>query len=123
MRTLAAALAFTVLSCSAAAAQQGQRCTHESFPVGGQQVAITLCAGAPSGGTVAVSETFKGSSASFSRQTSIDVLPGAAVSRTIDDVALAPLGLAYTLHLTLAFRDGTATVEHALLLPGAVPLK
>jgi hypothetical protein len=36
---------------------------------------------------------------------------------------LAPLGLAYTLHLTLAYRGSAASIEHALLLPGAVPLK
>ena len=40
-----------------------------------------------------------------------------------EDVSLAPLGLQYTLHLTLAYRQAAVSIEHALLLPGAVPLK
>jgi hypothetical protein len=45
------------------------------------------------------------------------------VSRGVDDVPLNPLGLSSTLHLTLTYADGKVSVEHALLLPGAVPLK
>ena len=46
-----------------------------------------------------------------------------AGARAVDDVSLTPLGLPYTMHLTLAYRDAAVAVEHALLLPGAVPLK
>ena len=96
---------------------------RDLFPVGGQSVAVRVCAGAPdSGKTVAVTETFKGATASFNHRASIDVLPGAA-SRAVDDVSLSPLGLQFTLHLTLAYRDAAVRIEHALLLPGAVPLK
>ncbi len=45
------------------------------------------------------------------------------VARAIDDVPLGRSVLPYTLHLTLAYRDGQIAVEHALLLPGARPLK
>jgi hypothetical protein len=124
MRTFAAALALLAASAVPALAQPAQRCSHDTFSVGGQPVAVTACAGAPdSGKTVAVTETFKNATASFSHAVSIEVLPGAAASRAVDDVSLAPLGLQYTLHLTLAYREAAVTIEHALLLPGAVPLK
>ena len=127
MRTFVTVLALVAAGIGPVLAQPGQsasRCTHETFPVGGQPIVVTACAGAPdSGETVAVTETIKGASGSFNHTTSIEVLPGASASRAVDDVALAPLGLQYTLHLTLAYRDATVIVEHALLLPGAVPLK
>jgi len=124
MRTFVAALVLLAVSGAAASAQPAQRCAHDTFAVAGQPVTVTACAGAPdSGRTVAVSETFKGSVASFGHATSIEVLAGASASRTVDDVALTPLGLPYTLHLTLAYRDAGIAIEHALLLPGAVPLK
>jgi hypothetical protein len=121
---LAASVSPLAASTAPALAQPVQRCSHETFPVGGQSVTVTVCAGAPNGGkTVAVSENFKNAATSFSHTTSIEVLPGAAASRATDDVSLAPLGLQYTLHLTLAYREAGVTIEHALLLPGAVPLK
>ncbi len=124
MRTTVAVLAFLAASTVSALAQPAQRCSHETFAVGGQPVTVTVCAGPPDGAkTVAVSETFKGATTSFNHTVSIEVLPGAAASRAVDDVALAPLGLQYTLHLTLAYREAAVTIEHALLLPGAVPLK
>ena len=124
MRTFVAALALLAASAGPVLAQPAQRCSNESFSVGGQAVKVTVCAGAPDGGkSVAVSETFKNASTSFNHATSIEVLPGASASRAVDDVSLAPLGLQYTLHLTLAYREASVIIEHALLLPGAVPLK
>ncbi len=123
MRTFAV-LALVALSAAPAAAQNpAQRCSHDTFDVGGKAVAVSLCAAAPEGGKLAVSESFRSGSGSFSRSTAIDILSGAAVSRGIDDAALAPLGINATLHLTLAYRGGAVQVEHALLLPGATPLK
>ncbi|HEY2026838.1 MAG TPA: hypothetical protein VGG78_07495 [Gemmatimonadaceae bacterium] len=124
MRTSIAVLALFMASIAPALAQPAQRCSHETFSVGGQAVAVTVCAGAPnSGKTVAVTETFKNATTSFNHNSSIEVLPGAAASRAVDDVSLAPLGLQFTLHITLAYRDAGVIIEHALLLPGAVPLK
>ena len=123
MRTFVVAAAFLAASFAPAAAQPAQRCSTERFPVGGQTVAVTVCAGALEGSALAVTETFKGAGGSFNHSTSIEVLPGADVSRGIDDVALAPLGLGYTMHLTLAYRATGVLIEHALLLPGAIPLK
>jgi hypothetical protein len=123
MRSFAAVLALLALSAAPAAAQPAQRCSHDTFDVGGKALAVTVCAAAPAGGKVAVSESFKGGSGSFSRSTAIDVLGDAAVSRAVDDAGLNPLGINGTLHLTLAYRGGAVTIEHALLLPGATPLK
>jgi hypothetical protein len=124
MRTFVAVLALLAASVAPALTQPAQRCSRDAFPVAGQSVSVTVCAGAPDGAkTVAVTETFKNATASFNHGTSIEVLPGAAVSRAVDDISLAPLGLQYTLHLTLAHREAAVTIEHALLLPGAVPLK
>jgi hypothetical protein len=124
MRTFVAVLVLFVASIGPALPQPASRCSREVFPVGGQAVSVTVCAGAPDGGkTVAVTETFKNTTASFDQTTSIEVLAGAAASRAVHDVSLAPLGLQYTLHLTLAYREAAVSIEHALLLPGAVPLK
>ncbi|GAC1659320.1 MAG: hypothetical protein NVS4B13_03780 [Candidatus Elarobacter sp.] len=124
MRTFVAVLALLAASAGPALAQPAQRCSHETFAVAGRTVAVTVCAGAPdSGKSVAVTETFKAGGSSFNHATSIEVLPGAAVSRAVDDVSLAPLGLPFALHLTLAYREAAVSIEHALLLPGAVPLK
>ena len=124
MRTFVAVLALFAASIVPALPQPAQRCSRDTFPVGGQSVTVSVCAGAPdSGKSVAVAETFKTPAASFNRSSSIEVLPGAAASRTVEDVSLAPLGLQYTLHLTLAYRQAAVSIEHALLLPGAVPLK
>jgi hypothetical protein len=124
MRTFVAALALFAASLAPALPQPAQRCSRDAFPVGGQSVTVTVCAGAPdSGKSVAVTETFKNAATSFSKTASIEVLAGASASRMVDDVSLAPLGLPFTLHLTLAYRNAAVSVEHALLLPGAVPLK
>lgn len=117
---------FALLAASAAAASAqpaAQRCSNDVFSVAGQSVSVTVCAGASDGASVAVTETAKSGSKTASHAASIDILTGASTSRSVDDLSLAPLGLAYTLHLTLAYHNGAASLEHALLLPGAVPLK
>jgi hypothetical protein len=123
MRTFVATVALLAGAVTAPAAAQPARCAADVFSVGGAPVTITVCAAAPEGGSVAIAETIRGNAKSFTHATSVDVLPGAVASRTVDDLSLAPLGLAYTLHLTLTYRAGAASIEHALLLPGAIPLK
>src|ERR1035437_7817255 len=121
MRTFVAVLALFVASIAPALPQPASRCSRDVFPVAGQPVSVTVCAGAPDGGkTVAVTETFRNDKVSFDQTTSIEVLAGAAASRAVHDVSLAPLGLQYTLHLTLAYREAAVSIEHALPLPGAV---
>jgi hypothetical protein len=121
MRTSVTALALVVASPALAWAQPAQRCSHDTFSIGGKPVAVSVCAAAGvTTGDVAASETV----GTLTHATTIRVLSGAAVSRAVDDVDIAPLGLgASILHLTLTYADGKVAVEHALLLPGAVPLK
>jgi len=122
MRTFVAVISLLAASTAAATAEPA-RCATDTFPIGGQPVSVTVCTAPAEGASAALTETVKSGTKSFSHATSIDVLPGAAVSRSVDDLSLSPLSLAYTLHLTLAYRSGGASIEHALLLPGAVPLK
>jgi hypothetical protein len=127
MRTVAGSLAGWAAAMTAAAgiagAQTADRCTRETFPVDGAPLAIAVCVPADARVPVAATETFTRGSASFDRTLTIDVVRGAAVTRAVDEVPLDRLGSPKRLHLTIAYRDGTATIEHALLLPGAVVLK
>lgn len=127
MRTVAGSLAGWTAAMAATAglagAQPADRCTHDSFPVEGTPLAIAVCV-PPDGRTpVAVTETLVRGSASFERTLTIDVVRGATVTRAVDEIPLDRLGSTKHLHLTIAYRDGTATIEHALLLPGALVLK
>jgi hypothetical protein len=121
MRTFAAAVALLVWSTAAPAL--ADPCSHDTFDVDGRPLAVTVCATPPNAGKVAVTQTFKAGSATFSQPATIELLNGASVSRSAADVSLSPIGSPRTLHLTLAYRDGAVSVEHALLLPGAIPLK
>jgi hypothetical protein len=111
-----------VLFGSAAAAETGH-CTHESWSVEGLPLVATLCVPAARTPRVDVGETFTRNGTTIARSLSIDVVNGSDVTRTIDDVDLTGVGASKQLHLTILYRAGTATVEHAMLLPGALVLK
>jgi len=127
MRTVVGSLAGWVAALIAASgiagAQPAARCSHESFPVDGSPLAVTLCAPPDVTSPLALTETLARGSASFERTLTIDVVRGASVTRAVDEIPLDPLGSTKHLHLTIAYRDGNATIEHALLLPGALVLK
>lgn len=126
---LASSLAVALLPSFSRAAQ-ADPCTHRSLAIQGMPVTITLCTtgqrpGSSAAGktlVVGLQEEFQGPKGSFSRTTSLEFLGGVAVSRTFDDVAIDRLGVARTLHMTLSLRGGSVTLEHAMLVPGAVPL-
>lgn len=106
------------------AAAQPERCTQEALRVDGAAVQAKFCVPAGAGPpSVSVSETFSAHEHSVARTITLPVVAGAAVSRTIDDVDLNPLGIKRSLHMTLTFRDGAVELEHALALPGATPIK
>jgi hypothetical protein len=106
------------------AAAQGERCTRDTLGIEGANVAASFCvpagAAAPN---VSVTETFTLLGKTLQRTTPLAVVAGALTSRTIDDVDLAPIGLKRSLHMTLAYRLGLVSLEHALALPGATPVK
>jgi hypothetical protein len=72
---------------------------------------------------VNVTETFVAGGTTVTHAVTLAIVAGARISRTIDDVDLRPLGIARSLHMTLAFADGFVKLEHALALPGATPVK
>ena len=60
---------------------------------------------------------------SFSRARDLHFVAGEGVSRVIENLDLAKLGLSGTLHLTLAYSSGLVRIEGALLTPGAITIK
>jgi hypothetical protein len=106
------------------ASAQGERCSHDALTIDGISVAARFCV--PSGAGAAnlsVTETFTAQGKTISRTTPLAVVAGALTSRTIDDIDLSPLGPKRALHMTLAYRAGSVELEHALALPGAIPIK
>jgi hypothetical protein len=82
-----------------------------------------LCVPAPAAGHVTVTATYARAGASLTRTLDLDLENGTDVTREIDTVPLDTLGSAMALRVTIAYRNGQAAIEHALLLPGAVVLK
>jgi len=106
------------------AAGQAERCSRDVFALDGVAVSARFCIPAgPAGANVNIGETFTSQGRNFSKTTPMTIVAGAQTSRTIDDVDLAPIGSKHTLHMTLAFHDGRVVLEHALALPGAIPIK
>jgi hypothetical protein len=120
-------VAFAALACvlpAAPALAADASCSSDSFAVSGKTVAATVCAAAPADGAIAVSETYVAGGERTTKTLSVPFSSGEPVARGIDDVDLGALGIAgATLHVTIRYRAGRATIEHALLLPGAIPLK
>ncbi len=118
-----------VLSAAGAAGAQGSRCTRETLAVKGMPVTVSYCVAAETSAAsghdlpVQVTENYSTSRGSFSQQSTLQFIAGESVSRVIEDVALARLGLEGTLHLTLVYRSGLVRVESALMTPGAITIK
>jgi len=122
-RSLGGTIAGVVLLGSAVSAQGAGRCTHDSWSVDGLPLVATLCVPAARAAQVDIGETFTRNGTSIARSLPIDVVSGSDATRAIDDIDLAGVGSTKQLHLTILYRGGTASVEHAMLLPGALVLK
>jgi len=126
MHRLARSLAGTTvafLAAGAAALAQGENCTQDSLSLEGAPTAASFCVAGPTAGQVTVTETFVRGAQRLTRPLAINVVDGATVTRAVDDIPLTDLGSNKQLHVTIAYRGGSAYLEHALLLPGAVVLK
>jgi hypothetical protein len=126
MSLLARSLAGTTVAFLAAgsmALAQSENCTHDSLAIDGGNLAATFCVASSSTSSAEVTETFTRGGQHFSRPLTIEIVSGATVTRAVDDVPLNDLGSNKQLHLTIAYRNGSAVLEHALLLPGALVLK
>lgn len=124
--SLVGALLASAVAPLAAAATPG--CSNDAFVVRGTALAVELCAplGARPVGkspvTITETITAKGQ-APLVRRVPLDGGLGDETSHTIDDAPLQSLGIAGTLHMTLAYKSGAVHLEHALLVPGAIALK
>lgn len=120
----AAFAAVLVLTAASAAAAQTERCTSDALTIDSAAVTARVCApaGVGDGQRILVTVALVSSAGTVRHTTPFELLPG-GVSRTVDDISLEPLGSKKSLHVTLAYRAGIVTLEHALLLPGAVPIK
>ncbi len=119
-------LLSTALLATAPLPGGSSACSSDAFTIDGSSLAVSLCAPADLRGqpTASVVETLtvKGQPP-YVRSVTLDFVPGAEGARTIDDVPLQKLGIARTLHLTIAYKNGAVRLEHALLVPGAIALK
>jgi len=102
-------------------------CSSDTFAVDGTPLGVAICAraqAAPAGSPLIFTETLtvKGQPP-LEHELKVDVVAGESSAHAIDDVPLAKLGIAKTLHLALSYRAGTVRLEHALLVPGAISLK
>jgi hypothetical protein len=102
-------------------------CSSDTFTVDGTALGVGICArpqAAPAGSPLVFTETLtvKGQPP-LVRDLKVDTVAGEPSPHVIDDVPLAKLGIAKTLHIALSYRAGAVRLEHALLVPGAISLK
>jgi hypothetical protein len=121
-----ALLLTSALLAASAVPAAAPACSSDAFTIDGASLALTLCAPADARGqkSALVTETLSVKGLlPYVREVTLDLVPGAESSRTIDDVSLQQLGVRRSLHLTIAYKGGSVRLEHALLLPGAIALK
>jgi hypothetical protein len=104
-------------------------CSQQTLTVEGAPVTIGYCVTGPlraNGAAeviVPVTATYSAPGGSLRRATELHFLSGEGVSRVLESLDLARLGLSGTLHLTLAYSHGLVQVDGALLTPGAITIK
>ncbi|MGC8484517.1 MAG: hypothetical protein ACP5O6_02625 [Candidatus Baltobacteraceae bacterium] len=120
---LAAAIAVVAPGIARAA------CTSERFTVEGSPLTIELCLNAvtldPSTSSRIAHVEATTSTPTRSATASLALLlpMGSAASHAPASIELAPVGLVGTLHLTLHVTPSSASIDSALLTPGAVIIK
>ena len=120
--------AFVLLAASAIPVSAATSCTQQTLSVEGSPVSIGYCAnGSPrtSGSEliVPVTASYSAPGGAVRRAIELHFVAGEGISRVIESLDLGPLGLAGTLHLTLAYSRGLVQLEGALLTPGAITIK
>lgn len=125
-RAFAVVAVFIACMLPAAAAPQ---CTQETLTVEGRPVTIGYCISGSlrSNGAeeivVPVAATYAATGKVLRQSIELHFIAGERVSRVLQSLELAQLGLTGTLHLTLAYARGLVRVEGALLTPGAITIK
>lgn len=122
-------LFIAVLASTGSAALSAPACTQERLIVEGAPVTFAYCITGPVRSTgseellVPVTATYSSPGGTLSRSSELHFIAGEGVSRVIESLDLTKLGLAGTLHLTLAYSRGLVRLEGALLTPGAITIK
>jgi len=104
-------------------------CTQETLFVRGTPVTIGYCVSAAPHANgageviVPISATYSAPGGSLRRASELHFMADERVSRVIESLDLARVGLTGTLHLTLAYSRGVVRIEGALLTPGAITVK
>ena len=127
---------FAFATASPALCAAPNPCSLETFTVDGAALTIRVCDLAqPQGAAPRGKQSAAASSGELQETLSVDGRPPIVRSiryertaydettHALDDVPLQTLGIARTLHVVLAVRGGSARLEHALLVPGAISLK
>jgi hypothetical protein len=119
-----------VVAASAVSTARGAApCTQETLSVERAPVTIEYCITGPlrSNGAaeviVPVTASYTGPAGAVSRTIELHFIAGEGVSRVLQSLDLTKIGLAGTLHLTLAYSHGLVQLEGALLTPGAITIK
>lgn len=99
-----------------------ESCSHESWQISGAPVRVDVCA-ERSGAAAVLAIHVSGPNGDFTDRKPVHYAPNVGPSRVIENVALAQVGLHGVLHLSLAYDGDHASVESALLTPGAIQLK
>jgi hypothetical protein len=126
-RTLASFILIAAVTIRGALADPG--CTQETLSVQGTPVTIAYCVSAAPRANgageliVPISATYSAPGGTLRRASELHFMADEHVSRVIESVDLAHIGLRGTLHLTLAYSRGVVRVEGALLTPGAITIK
>ncbi len=109
-----------LLAIAPAHGAMAAECSNDTFKIDETSVAVRVCAIAGDQLRTTVSAR---ALPPVEHVVSYERLERQETARTIDDVSLQSLGIAKTVHLTVAVRPGSVRLEHALLVPGAVALK
>lgn len=121
---------FILLAASTVrAALSDASCTQETVTVEGAPVTIGYCitgalrANGAEEVIVPVTATYSARGGTLRRSSQFHFMAGEGVSRVLESLDLTQVGLAGTLHLTLAYSRGLVHLEGALLTPGAITIK
>ena len=128
-RRFAGLLAIAVALAFASPAVARAACTSEAFTVEGSPLSIELCLTsvtldpATSSRVAHVAATTSTASRSATAQLALLLPMGSTAAHAPATIELAPVGLVGTLHLTLHVTPNSASIDSALLTPGAVIIK
>jgi len=127
---LGATAALVVVAAFPVMVSAQPRCSQETLNVRGTPITIGYCISAPPRAGageeigIPVQASYGAPGGSFGRAEELRFISGEGSSRVVENLKLAPLGLAgQILHLTLVYTGGVVRIEGALLTPGAITIK